>query len=359
MKALAQAIQRRWYGSAGWLWLLWPLSRLFGWVAARRRQRTRPWTAPVPVIVVGNIAVGGTGKTPVVAALIEHLREIGYRPGVVSRGYGGRSRQPKAVTADSDPALVGDEPVLLAQLCQCPVWVDRDRPAAVRALLAASDCDVVIADDGLQHYALGRDLEIVVVDGQRGLGNGQMLPVGPLREPAQRLASVDWVLINGGDWQRPGAERFALRATGWVRFGSTGANSGERPGDPWASLLPLSAGPGGCVHAVAGIGNPQRFFATLRELGLQPVEHPFADHHPYRLADLEFAEPLPIVTTGKDAVKLGPLLARASARASGSAGPRPGPGQLWYLAVRAQLPATFLQALTARLEELTAKNAAS
>lgn len=354
MNFLSRAVQRRWYGnSPGWLWLLWPLSRLYARVASARRERARPWRAPVPVIVVGNITVGGTGKTPVVAALTEYLRGRGYRPGIVSRGYGGGHRHPTAVNTDSDPAQVGDEPVLLAQLCGCPVWVARDRSAAVRALLAASDCDVIIADDGLQHHALGRDLELVVIDGQRGLGNSQLLPVGPLRETAERLASVDWVLVNGGDWQWPGALRFELRPTAWVRL-SDGArlpldrgpfDAGHTDQSP-LDKGPLDQRPRARVHALAGIGHPQRFFDTLRELGLEPVEHAYADHHSYRAADLAFSERLPIVTTAKDAVKLRTLPASRLPQRSEEA------PQLWYLAVQAALPDALLESLAERLHRL-------
>lgn len=316
MKTLSHAVLRRWYGRAGALRLLSPLSVVFERVAAHRRRRAQPWRAPVPVLVVGNIAVGGTGKTPVVAAIAHQLRQWGYRPGIVSRGYGGDGTAPRVVTLASDPSLVGDEPVLLAQLIGCPVWVGRDRPAAVRALLAAHACDVVIADDGLQHYALGRDFEIAVVDGQRGLGNGALLPVGPLREPAQRLTEVDWVLINGGDWQYPRGLRFELVP------------------DQWHALAPVHNQqlPAGTVHAVAGIGHPERFFQTLSQQGLTVIPHAFPDHHPYRPEDLVFGDSRPVVTTAKDAVKLARLQ------------PLPAAG-VWYLAVRAVLPEPFWQEL--------------
>lgn len=339
MSRWSLAIQRRWYTQPGWLWLLWPISWLYLGVSTFRRRRSRPWQAPVPVVVVGNIAVGGTGKTPVVAALVAYLREQGYRPGIVSRGYGGQQREPAAVGIDSDPAQVGDEPVLLAQLCRCPVWVGHERAAVVRALLDAHACDVIIADDGLQHHALGRDIEIVVVDGQRGLGNGCLLPVGPLREPPGRLNDVDWVLVNGGDWDWPGSQRFHLQPREWVRLED-------------GTHLPLAAGPKGRVHAVAGIGNPHRFFQTLRDLGLQPRMHAFADHYVYRSADLHFDEALPIVTTAKDAVKLRRLLAAGVAREERTRQSEALP-QLWYLAVQAVLPEPFLRSLVERLNELS------
>lgn len=331
MNRVAEAVVRRWYGRPGLLRLLWPLSGLYGLLGGLDRCRARPWKAPVPVVVVGNVTVGGTGKTPVVAALVAELAARGLRPGIVSRGHGGEHRRPMAVTADSDPALAGDEPVLLAGLCQCPVWVGRDRVAAARSLLAHHDCDVLVADDGLQHHRLGRDVEWVVVDGQRGLGNGHLLPTGPLRESPRRLEAVDAVLINGGHWHHPRGHRFRLVPTAWVRLVD-------------GLSLPLPEGPRGRVHAVAGIGNPDRFFDSLRALGLAPQEHRFADHHAYRAGDLVLSEPWPVVTTAKDAVKLQRLIR------SGELADLPaGLDQLWYLAVRAELPGPPLEALARRL----------
>jgi tetraacyldisaccharide 4'-kinase len=243
------------------------------------------------VIVVGNINVGGTGKTPLVIWLASHLARHGYRPGIVSRGYGGSAEAPVAVATDSVAAVVGDEPLLLARRTACPVWIGRDRPLAAQALLAAhSECDVLICDDGLQHYALARDVEIAVVDGRRRFGNGRLLPAGPLRELPLRLNKVDAIVIHGGDAQ-PG--EYALELVG-----TTFRNL--RNGAMTASNTDLA---GLKLHAVAGIGDPQRFFEALRRQGLQVVEHPFPDHHLYQPADLQFEGAQAVLMTEKDAVK--------------------------------------------------------
>ena len=274
--------------------LLFPLSLLFRLVVFLRRNFYRlgifkTQGFDVPLIVVGNITVGGSGKTPLVIWLVEYLREQGRKPGIVSRGYGGRARSwPQQVRPDSDPAVVGDEAVLLAQRSGCPVCVGPDRPAAVRALLAHTDCDVVISDDGMQHYAMARDLEIAVIDGQRRFGNGLMLPAGPLREPASRLKSIDLVICNG------------QAASG--EFSMTLQEPQLTPlqgGEPQA----LSLFEGQRVDAIAGIGNPQRFFDMLSRHGLVVQAHPFADHHAYQSTDLGFAGDRPLLMTEKDAVK--------------------------------------------------------
>jgi tetraacyldisaccharide 4'-kinase len=311
-------LTRRWYQSRPPACWLRPLATLYGALAARRRaayaRGTRPvWRAPVPLLVVGNISVGGTGKTPVTEALCDWLRAEGWRPGIISRGYGGKAEHyPLAVDATTPAALCGDEPLLLALSSGCPVVVDPDRVRAARHLLDHFDCDLIISDDGLQHYALGRDIEIAVVDGERGLGNGALLPAGPLREPPQRLATVDLVVINGGRWDYPGGHRMGLQPGGLRNLA----------GEP-ATLAP------GSVHAVAGIGNPERFFATLAAEGFDPRPHPLPDHHPLCESDLEFADPLPVIMTAKDAVKC-----RAFA-----------PYNRYYLPVSAQLPAAFFAAL--------------
>lgn len=283
--------ERHWYRLSALSVLLAPLSAAFALgVAARRTAHSvglaRVERLPVPVVVVGNLVVGGTGKTPLVLWLVETLRDRGWRPGIVSRGYGGAAAAPRAVPADGDPRDFGDEPVLLAERSGCPVFVGRDRVAAARALLAASACDVIVCDDGLQHYRLARDFEIAVED-ERGHGNGLMLPAGPLREPASRR--VDAVVANGAE--RTGAYAMQLEPAGFWRV------SGE--GSPVA----LAELRGKRLHAVAGIGNPARFFATLRGLGLDVVEHPFPDHHRYAPGELEFPDCDRVLMTEKDAVK--------------------------------------------------------
>lgn len=276
-----------------------PLAWLFAGLAAMRRAAYRmglfkTTRLPVPVIVVGNITVGGTGKTPLTMWLVQQLRAAGFTPGVISRGYGGRARTwPQWVTSGSDPLQVGDEPVLIAQRAQCPVAVAPQRVAAAHMLLARARCDVLICDDGLQHYALARDIEIAVVDGARQYGNGWRLPAGPLREPVARLRTVDFVVMHG----TAGAVEFALHLELVSAYNLRDT----------ASVRPLTVFHGSTVHAVAGIGHPARFFAQLRAAGIQTIEHPFPDHHVYVPGELDFGDALPVLMTEKDAVKCRPF----------------------------------------------------
>ncbi len=285
-----------WYGNSRLKWLLWPLSGLYRVLIELRRAlyRTglrRTIRLPVPVIVVGNITAGGTGKTPVVLWLVARLRSAGWRPGILSRGYKGQaSTWPQRVRLDSDPAWVGDEPVLLAQRSGCPVAVGPNRIAAAGLIL--DQCNILVADDGLQHHALERDFEIAVIDGERGLGNGLCLPAGPLREPRQRLDSVGAVVINGGDYWAPGAR--VLR--GELRAGPACQLSGNE-----ARRLESFRSEG--VHALAGIGNPGRFFRMLKAAGLQVTAHPLPDHARIRQQDLSVADAGALLMTEKDAVK--------------------------------------------------------
>lgn len=285
---------RIWYERSPWTWPLLPLSAVYcAAVGVRRwayRSGLKKTCRPdVPVIVVGNLTVGGTGKTPLVVWLARFLREQGYRPGLIARGYGGTAAVwPQAVTGDSDPAVVGDEPVLLAHATGCPMAVAPDRVAAARAVLAAHACDVLLSDDGLQHYALGRDIEIAVLDGARRFGNGHCLPAGPLREPARRLRDVDLVVCNG----EPAAGEFGMQVQADQ---ATNLMSGEQ--------RPLSAFRGRPLHAVAGIGHPARFFAALAAAGLKITAHPFPDHHAYRVGELAFADGATLLMTDKDAIK--------------------------------------------------------
>lgn len=302
--SLSQWLTQAWYRrNAHALWGLRPLECLYRHIVTHRlRQRRYRQSTPVPVIVVGNLSVGGTGKSPLVAWLARHLREQGWQPGIVSRGYGGKSAQyPLRVMPGSDPALAGDEPVMLAQQSGVPVAVAPDRPAAV-ALLVKEGCTLIISDDGLQHYALARDIELVVVDGARGFGNRHCLPCGPLREPLSRLNSVDGVVVNGGEdalarlYARGDvtlANRFSMTL---VPCGLRHLLSNERvtSDDPRFSVG---------VHAVAGIGHPERFFQTLSTLGMAAIPHSFADHHTFTANDLNFDDDRPIVMTAKDAVK--------------------------------------------------------
>jgi len=243
------------------------------------------------VIVVGNLTVGGSGKTPMVIWLCRYLDSHGFRPGVVSRGHGGKRdhRVPERVTADSDPARVGDEPVLIAARTGCPVIVDRKRARGARLLVQALGCDVVVADDGLQHYALARDMEIIMVDGARRFGNGLCLPAGPLRETVDRLRDADFVVATGSG--QPGEYAMALTPTVAMKVL-----------DP-AQIQPLKAFAGKAVHALAGIGHPERFFTMLEATGLRVDRHPFPDHHPFTAGDIRFTDSLPVLMTEKDAVK--------------------------------------------------------
>jgi tetraacyldisaccharide 4'-kinase len=291
-------LERCWYGGSPVSILLLPLSWLF--LAATRLRRwfyRRRWLKvtrmPVPVIVVGNITVGGSGKTPLVIWLVDVLREAGYHPAVVSRGYGGEGKGAMPVRPDSNPGTVGDEPVLIARRCGCPVWVGRRRAEAAQALLAYHpEVDVIVSDDGLQHYALARDLELVVIEGERGLGNGRLLPAGPLREPVNRLGEVDALVMNGEGCQAVPivAPVFEMRLEGRT-FWNLRDSRRERDADCFAATP---------VQAIAGIGNPARFFAQLRRLGLQVAVHPYPDHHRFEPADIP--EGL-VIMTEKDAVK--------------------------------------------------------
>ena len=284
--------------------LLLPFSLLFSLLVALRRGLFRAGLLPrqrlpVPVVIVGNISVGGTGKTPLVIHLAQALRRLGRHPGIVSRGYRGSATDVSEVIPDSDPGAVGDEPVLLSRRSGCPVFVGRNRPAAARALLAAHPhCDVILADDGLQHYRLARDVEIVLFD-ERGVMNGWPLPAGPLREPVSRLGEVDAVVLCGSAVSPAPTfdiQTFTMRLQG---------ESFHRLDQPLVSCG-AAALAGQTLHAVAGIGAPQRFFARLDELELNFTAHAFADHHHYRPEDLAFAGDA-ILTTEKDAVKLSQL----------------------------------------------------
>ncbi|HEY8554283.1 MAG TPA: tetraacyldisaccharide 4'-kinase [Burkholderiales bacterium] len=317
-------IERHWQGDTFVSRLLLPLSVVYCTAAALRREMfRRGWRtavrAPVPVIVVGNITVGGTGKTPLVLWLARYLAALGYRPGIIARGYRGRARSwPQLVTAHSDPELVGDEPVLLARRSGYPVVADPQRPRGIQWLLA-HECNVIVSDDGLQHYRLYRDLEIAVIDGERRFGNGRCLPAGPLRERPTRLETVDAVVTQGA--ARAGEWSMRLVPTGFRRV----ANPEEE--------RPLDAFRGRRVHGVAGIGNPARFFAQLRALGADVVEHPFRDHHRFRPQDLEFGDDADVIMTEKDAVKC--------RRFAGE--------RAWYLAAEAEVDPGFGEWLQRRL----------
>ncbi|MCB1864792.1 MAG: tetraacyldisaccharide 4'-kinase [Chromatiales bacterium] len=320
-------IDRLWYGPSAPLWPLAPLSWLYRGAGALRALAyriglRRIYRPPVPSIIVGNITVGGTGKTPLVIWLARHLVERGLRPGVLCRGYRGRAASwPQRVSAAGDPREVGDEAVLLAGGGDYPVAAGPDRGAAARDLVERAAVDVLVCDDGLQYPGLARDLEIVVVSGRRGFGNGWILPVGPLREPRSRADRAAVLAWNGTP--PAGAGGFVLVPREFVNV-----DSGER--------LATAAFAGQRVHAVAGIGDPARFFTTLRELGCEPVEHAFPDHHRFTAADLSFGDGLPVLMTGKDAIKCRGLA----------------PVPAWYLAVDAEPDEKLRVAIDHHLERL-------
>ena len=263
------------------------------WMYRHRLLRAR--AAGVPVVVVGNLSAGGSGKTPMTIALVQRLVRAGWKPGVASRGYGRKDPAARWIDASTTPDQGGDEPLLIAARTQVPVRVDRDRVAAARAL-AQAGCDIVVCDDGLQHYRLARDLEIEVIDGRRRYGNRRLMPAGPLREPEARGKLCDFRVLNIGDGRQPGIEagfgEWTMRLAADAAVPVAGGRS-----------LPLDAFRDRRVHAVAGIGHPERFFGMLRGRGIPVVPHAFGDHHAYRAADFDFGSDLPVLMTEKDAVK--------------------------------------------------------
>jgi len=287
-------LNRIWYERPAPPWWLLPPSLIYGAAAGSRRylyarRLRRSIRVSLPVIVVGNLSVGGTGKTPLVCWLVARLTDLGFKPGVVTRGYSGSSGNVRLVDSLDDPSVVGDESILLARRTGAPVAIGRDRPAASQLLVNAG-CDVVVSDDGLQHYALARDCEIVVIDGDRRFGNGWLLPAGPLRETPARLAAADAVVVNGGRALLDGALSMRLEAKGALSLiGGTPKPLDEFAGSP--------------VHAVAGIGNPERFFNMLRAHGIEVLGHPMPDHAHLRPADISFGDRHPVLMTEKDAVK--------------------------------------------------------
>ena len=297
-------------------------------LALYRLGLLRPARIAAPVVVIGNLIAGGSGKTPLAIALVEQLRSNGWTPGVATRGYG-RDDAKRAlwIERDTDPATGGDEPVLIARRTGAKVRADRDRTAAAKALVAAG-CDIVVCDDGLQHYRLERDIEIEVIDGRRRYGNGLLLPAGPLREPAARGVGCDFRVVNlpptDAEDASPGFGEWPMRLFADHALPLLGG----RP-------QPLSVLAGQRVHAVAGIGDPERFFTMLRALGIAVVPHAFADHHRYVAADFQFGSDLPVLMTEKDAVKCTGL---ANAR-------------YYSVPVRAELPEAFWVAMLDRLPQ--------
>ena len=335
-------IHRVWYGGGNAHWLLLPLSALFWLLIVARRCLYRlgilgSHTSPVPVIIVGNITAGGTGKTPVTIWLARELQARGFSPGIVSRGYGGsKSGTSMRVDAASDPRIVGDEPVLIARRTGCPVVVDRNRVRAAE-MLVDDGANVVIADDGLQHYRLARTYEICVIDGSRGLGNRRLLPAGPLRETLARLNEVDQVIVNGRLRDTESASVVEQNAIGFELVATEACRLNG------SLARPLGGFAGKTVHGVAAIGNPQRFFDLLRANDMQVIEHPFPDHAELATKDLKFGDDFDILMTEKDAVKI-----------SGSA-----PDKLWKVPVELKmdplLAGPWLEQVESRLRDEQAR----
>lgn len=301
-------------------YLLRPVEMVFRCFAAIRREMyhvglLKSTKFPVPVIVVGNIYIGGTGKTPVVIALVEALKQAGFHPGVVSRGYKAKCRDfPHIVSVNDLASMVGDEPLLMVRRTQCPMVIAPKRPQAVAALLDNfPECDVVVTDDGLQHYALQRDIEIAVLDADRHFGNGFCLPAGPLREPVSRLHTVDYVITNGAA-EYENTFKINIKALEFINL----LDPSKRES---ANFFKKQL-----VNAVSGIGSPQRFYRTLRSLGLIVSENTFTDHHAYTKDDFEHLQKNPIIMTEKDAVKCAGFATES----------------MWYLAIAAEIPQDLL-----------------
>ena len=327
-------IEDSWYKKRLWLWILWPFSRLIKSLVIRRRNKfllnsELSWKPNIPVIVVGNIIVGGSGKTPFVIWLSKVLEEQGYKPGIVSRGYGSKSNQyPLVINDDSRVEDAGDEPLIIRRNTNRPVCISPNRPQAVKKLLEDTDTNIVISDDGLQHYKLGRDMEIIVFDGLRGIGNSLCLPAGPLREPIERSKDADFIVSST---KRLNIEEIhedclmTYKPLEWVRL----SDNRRFPAKDW----PLSRN----VHAVAGIGNPSKFYNTLTVLGLNLVEHSFPDHYQFKEDDLNFEDNHPILMTEKDAVRCMDMKNK----------------NLWYLSIEAEIKDdSFKTELLAKLKEI-------
>ena len=287
----------------------------------------KTWKPDVPIIVVGNIVIGGTGKTPLVIWLAKSLLKLGYKPGIVSRGYGGRAKQyPLLVNSTTPVTDSGDEPYIIATNTNCPVVVSPNRVQAAKKLVTDTDCDVIISDDGMQHYQLDRDIEIAVFDGLRGAGNKLCLPAGPLRESLNRVEDVDFIVSSSKPLDDLSIKEdyvMEYRPIKWIRISDDESFEPEN----W----PLTR----AVHAVAGIGNPSKFYNLLRNLGLQPIEHSFPDHYQFNKADLTFNDQLPIVMTEKDSVRCKAIDVK----------------NIWYLKVEADIPDEFAEKIAIKIKE--------
>ena len=317
-----------WYKKSLWLYLLYPFALIFSYLTTRRRRKyikniNESYKADVPIIVVGNLTIGGTGKTPLVKHIAIELIERGYKPGIVSRGYGGKFKETLQVKEDSSVKETGDEAQILAKL-NLPFYLDKNRVRAVKTLIKNHDCDVIISDDGLQHYSMARDIEIAVIDGKRRFGNNLTFPAGPLRESIKRLKSVDFIVNNSG----PTEEDEFLMSVSPSKF--VHLKSGKSYSvDNW----PMHKQ----IHAVAGLGNPGRFFDLLEKLGFEIIRHPFPDHHNFSSSDMFYLDHLPIVMTEKDASKCKDLDIN----------------KIWYLTIDADVGNKFIDKLDQKLKSLS------
>ena len=325
-------LEKAWYKKSSWLWILWPLSLITKKISEKRLKKflsgkTKPWKPDIPVIVVGNIVAGGTGKTPFVIWLAKKLTNLGYKPGVISRGYGGKAKKyPLVLDESTKVKMSGDEPRLIFHNAKVPVYVSPNRVQAAKRMVKDTECDVIISDDGLQHYALGRDVEIVIFDGSRGVGNKLCLPAGPLREPIERIDSVDFIVSSHTTLLEQGIKENVImkfKATEWERL----SDKKRVSLDSW----PL----GRIVHGVAGIGNPSKFFITLKELGFEVIEHSFPDHYQFMEEDLTFSYQLPIVMTEKDAARCRKIINK----------------NIWVLKIEANLPEKFALQIANEMKE--------
>ncbi len=314
-----------WYGKLQWTWFFWPIMKLFQYVVAKKRRQfldAEPLPSKLPVIVIGNITVGGTGKTPVVMALVSYLQSKGYRPGIISRGYGGAlTEYPHLIQNTDDCSMVGDEPYMLSRALQVPVVVDPKRRCALD-YISTLEVDIVLSDDGLQHYDLPRDMELCVLDGLRGLGNAQLIPVGPLREPVARLNSVDMTLYSGlKSTSNDNDECFEFVPVAWVNVKSNEVKSLQE--------FEIAKN----VSAIAGIGNPQKFIKTLKSLQIECPFTVFSDHYSYTEQDVALMTSQTLMTE-KDAVKVQPFAH----------------DDMWYLRIEAGLSSAFFQRFDEKLQ---------
>jgi len=361
--SIETTVTRAWQRQALWLWLLLPISWLYGLITMLRRQAYKigllsSYRAPIPIMVIGNISVGGSGKTPLIIALVNYLQDKGVKVGIISRGYGGDSSQmPALVTATSLPSVVGDEPCLIVHMTGAAMAVCPNRQQAVTTLLDAyPDLQLIIADDGLQHYALQRDIEWIVVDAARGFGNKQLLPTGFLREPVSRLegANVIYHEKPSTDLTRTSRSSNKIQSTDRLTM-HLQADELQRLWNHTSSTAQLnSVKPtnNSRVHAVSGIGYPQRFFDTLESIGFEVMGHPYPDHYDFSLAELLQYGDYPIIVTSKDAVKISVLLADYTATQALSDEYVELVNRLWVLPVTAVLSENSYHNLDAQLKAL-------